>query len=58
VESEAPKKILMGRHLKELGLEQSPHMGGIIKAVYELQLDGKVTNLEEAIREAKKLIVE
>ncbi len=56
VESEAPKKILMGRHLKELGLEQSPHMGDIIKAVYELQLDGKVTNLEEAIMEAEKLI--
>ncbi len=56
VENEAPKKILMGRHLKELGLEQSPHMGDIIKAVYELQLDGKVTNLEEAIMEAEKLI--
>jgi tRNA nucleotidyltransferase (CCA-adding enzyme) len=56
VENEAPKKILMGRHLKDLGLEESPQMGEIIKAVYELQLDGKVTNLEEAITKAKELI--
>ncbi len=56
VENEAPKKILMGRHLKDLGLEQSPQMGEILKAIYELQLDGKVTNLEEAITKAKELI--
>ena len=56
VENEAPKEILMGRHLLELGLEKGPRIGEIIKAVYELQLDGRVTNLDEAIREAKFLI--
>ncbi len=56
IEIEAPKGILMGRHLLELGLEKGPRIGEIIKAVYEMQLDGKVTNLDEAIREAKSLI--
>lgn len=56
IETEAPKPILLGRHLIELGLEPSPKFGEITKAVYELQLDGKVTNLEEAIAEAKKII--
>ncbi len=56
IEVEAPKGILMGRHLLELGLEKGPRVGEIIKAVYEMQLDGTVTNLDEAIREAKSLI--
>jgi len=56
VETEAPKPILLGRHLIELGLEPSPKFGEITKSVYELQLDGKVTNLEEAISEAKKIM--
>lgn len=54
VEHEAPKPILMGRHLLELGLEPSPLFKEILDAVYELQLDGKITSLEEAISEARK----
>ncbi|HXG85533.1 MAG TPA: HD domain-containing protein [Pyrinomonadaceae bacterium] len=57
VEETAPLKLLQGRHLIELGLKPSPKFGEIITAVYELQLDGKVTDLDEAINEAKKLIV-
>lgn len=56
IEIKAPQEILMGRHLLELGLEKGPRIGEIIKAVYEMQLDGKVTNLDEAIGEAKFLI--
>ncbi len=56
VETEAPKEFLMGRHLKELGLTPSPQFTEITKAVYEKQLDGQITNLEEAIEEAKKII--
>lgn len=54
IENEAPKPILMGRHLIELGMEPSPKFKDIIDAVYEMQLDGKVTNLEEALNEVKK----
>lgn len=56
VETKAPEAILLGRHLIELGLKPSKQFGEITKAVYELQLDGRVTNLEEAIAEAKKII--
>ena len=58
IETKAPEPILLGRHLIELGLKPSKQFGEITKTVYELQLDGKVTNLEEAIAEAKKVIAE
>lgn len=51
-----PQPLLLGRHLIELGISPGPTMGEITKAVYELQLDGKVTNIEEAKAEALKLI--
>jgi tRNA nucleotidyltransferase (CCA-adding enzyme) len=53
VETEAPKPFLMGRHLIELGMKPSAEFGEITKAVYEMQLDGKISNLEEAIAQAK-----
>ena len=58
VETEAPKPFLMGRHLIELGLKPSAQFKPILDAVYEKQLDGQITNLEEAIEEAKKLLSE
>ena len=56
VEQRPPEPILMGRHLLELGVEPGPAMGEITRAVYEMQLDGRVRSLEDAIAEAKKLI--
>ncbi len=56
VEEKAPEPILMGRHLIELGLKPSRQFGEITDAVYELQLDGKVKNLDEAIEIVKNLI--
>jgi hypothetical protein len=56
VEHAPPKPILMGRHLIQLGMEPGPRMGEILQAVYEMQLDGKVTNLEEALEAAQTLI--
>ena len=56
VEHKPPAPILLGRHLLELGVEPGPRMGEILRAVYELQLDGVVTNLEEARRQAGPMI--
>jgi tRNA nucleotidyltransferase (CCA-adding enzyme) len=56
VENKPLEPILLGRHLIELGLKPSKQFGDILKSIYELQLDGKITNLEEAIAEAKKLL--
>ncbi len=56
VEQRPPDPLLLGRHLLELGVEPGPRMGEITRAVYELQLDGRVQSLDDAIEEAKKLI--
>jgi tRNA nucleotidyltransferase (CCA-adding enzyme) len=56
VEQQAPKNILMGRHLLEMGLKPSPLVGRIVDAVYEMQLDGRVRTLEEAKEAARKII--
>lgn len=56
VEHRPPAPILMGRHLLELGVPPGPRMGEIIRAVYELQLDGQVQTLDEAIAAARRLI--
>jgi tRNA nucleotidyltransferase (CCA-adding enzyme) len=52
----APAPILLGRHLLEMGMQPGPRVGEITKAVYEMQLDGRVTNLEEARAIAQNLI--
>jgi tRNA nucleotidyltransferase (CCA-adding enzyme) len=56
VEHLPPAAILMGRHLLALGLTPGPRVGEILKAVYEQQLDGTVTTLDQAIAAARKLI--
>ena len=56
VEHAAPAPLLLGRHLIALGVAPGPHMGEILRAVYEQQLDGAVTTLEEAEEAAKATI--
>ncbi len=56
VEVEAPKPLLMGRHLIEFGLSPSPRFKEILDEVYELQLDGKIETLDDAKEFAKDLI--
>jgi tRNA nucleotidyltransferase (CCA-adding enzyme) len=52
VEHRAPDPILMGRHLLALGVAPGPVMGRVLKEIYERQLDGSVTTLDEAIAAA------
>jgi tRNA nucleotidyltransferase (CCA-adding enzyme) len=56
VEQTAPAPILMGRHLLGLGLTPGPRVGQITRVVYEMQLDGRVRTLEDALVEAKTII--
>lgn len=56
VEHRPPAPLLMGRHLIELGLKPSPEFKTILDAVYEKQLDGQITSLEDAIAEARKML--
>lgn len=56
VEQRPPEPLLLGRHLLALGVEPGPRVGEITRAVYEMQLDGRVRNVEDAIEEARKLV--
>jgi tRNA nucleotidyltransferase (CCA-adding enzyme) len=51
-----PKPILLGRHVLALGIKPGPRVGEILKAVYEQQMDNRVTTLEEATEAAKRLL--
>ena len=56
VEHRPPAPLLMGRHLLALGLSPGPKVGEILKTVYEQQLDGGVSNVQEAIAAATRLV--
>ena len=58
VEHAPPAPILMGRHLLALGVPPGPGVGSILKQVYERQLDGGITTLEEATDAARALLEE
>ena len=55
VEHQAPAPILLGRHLLDMGVKPGPEMGKLLKAVYERQLDGAVTTLEQGLQLAREL---
>jgi tRNA nucleotidyltransferase (CCA-adding enzyme) len=56
VEHEAPKPLLLGRHLLALGLRPGPQIGIILRQVYERQLDGGITTTEEAVAAAREIL--
>jgi tRNA nucleotidyltransferase (CCA-adding enzyme) len=45
----APAPFLLGRHVLARGVPPGPAVGALLKQVYEQQLDGEVTTLDEAI---------
>jgi tRNA nucleotidyltransferase (CCA-adding enzyme) len=56
VEHQPPPSLLLGRHVVALGVAPGPRVGAILKQVYEQQLDGAVTTLDQAITEARRII--
>jgi tRNA nucleotidyltransferase (CCA-adding enzyme) len=56
VEHAAPAPLLKGRHLLGLGVEPGPRMGAILKQVYERQLDGRVTSVDEGLDAAREIL--
>jgi tRNA nucleotidyltransferase (CCA-adding enzyme) len=50
---EPPAPLLLGRHLLEMGLQPGPRIGEITRAIYEMQLDGRVRTLEDAKEAAR-----
>lgn len=53
VEIQAPPPLLLGRHLLELGFSPGPRIGEITRAVYQLQLDDQIHNLDQALDAAR-----
>jgi tRNA nucleotidyltransferase (CCA-adding enzyme) len=56
VQSQAPAPILLGRHLLEMGMSPGPRVGQITKAIYEMQLDGRVRDVADAKKAAKEMM--
>jgi hypothetical protein len=56
VEVRPPEPLLRGRDVLALGLKPGPEVGRVVRAVYERQLDGAVTTLEEARAEARRVL--
>jgi tRNA nucleotidyltransferase (CCA-adding enzyme) len=56
VEHQPPPPLLLGRHLLELGLQPGPRVGEVLKQVYEKQLDGAITSVDEGVEEARRIL--
>jgi tRNA nucleotidyltransferase (CCA-adding enzyme) len=57
VEHAPPAPILLGRHVLALGVPPGPRVGELLKLVYERQLDGEITTLDEGITAATQLLI-
>ncbi len=56
VQHAPPEPIVKGRHLLALGLTPGPHVGAVLKQIYEKQLDGSIATLEDGIAVAKEIL--
>ena len=56
VKDNAPRPILKGRHLLKLGMTPGPLVGQLIRESFELQLEGKLNHLNDAILWAEKQV--
>ncbi|MEO8519822.1 MAG: HD domain-containing protein [Acidobacteriota bacterium] len=56
VQHAPPEPLLKGRHLLALGLKPGPRVGEVLKQVYERQLEGSITTVDEGIAAARELL--
>lgn len=56
VEHQPPAPLLLGRHVLALGVQPGPRVGEILRQIYEQQLDGVVTTVEDAIERARQAV--
>lgn len=54
VDRAPPAPLVRGRDLLALGLPPGPEMGRLLAALYERQLDGEITTLEEGLAHARR----
>lgn len=46
IQDSAPKALILGRHLIQLGLKPGPHFSDILRRCYEAQLEGEFNDIE------------
>jgi len=56
VQHAPPEPIVKGRHILALGVAPGPRVGEILKQIYERQLDGTITTLDEGLALARELL--
>ena len=54
--SNSLQPLLSGKHVIELGVPEGKKVGEICKAVFEIQLDGEIETVEEAIMSAREYL--
>ena len=54
IESQPPIRIVMGRHLVDMGVRPGPEMGRLLDECYEAQLDGAFSSLTEGLALARE----
>jgi tRNA nucleotidyltransferase (CCA-adding enzyme) len=50
IQSGAPKPILQGRHLLEIGIPSGNQMGRMLQAAFEAQLEGNFFDVPQGLR--------
>jgi tRNA nucleotidyltransferase (CCA-adding enzyme) len=58
IQDNAPKPILLGRHLVAFGIKPGPHFGRILDRAYQAQLDGTFTDESSGRRYLERLVEE
>lgn len=56
VQHAPPEPLVKGRHLLALGVPAGPRVGQVLKQIYEKQLDGSITTLDEGLALAAALV--
>ena len=54
----APRPIVLGRHLIELGQKPGPHFGPLLEQCYEAQLDGEFSDLTGGMKILQQILME
>ena len=58
VEHAAPEPLVKGRDLLALGMRPGPDVGAALRRIYEQQLDGRVTTVDEGLAVARAIVTE
>jgi tRNA nucleotidyltransferase (CCA-adding enzyme) len=56
VDHAPPDPIVKGRHLLAMGMSPGPHVGDLLRQIYERQLDGSIATLEDGLAAARELL--